>query len=343
MHAATADRAARPPTPAAERALWRWAQEAAADADGLTRLFRTTLVTERKARLRARAASRPPSALPAHRSRPEALLEIIPRGWEPGRYDWRVCVVPESGEVECVEEEFRGTGLPELPGRLSEPLAEAFRRCDGAGYPAALQLAVPGVPGGLRRRRLAARARRGAAGRGRPVVVRRTDPAAATTLPAAEERHGRWLTLHRQRPRPAVLDCDEGAAEPGARTRANCAPARATRCRCCAAAQPRRPRRCTVSSAAATASRCGAGSRWTRRRCAPTSTAASPRTVTRRARRRTAARRAGRACAPRSPTAYRRRTGPRGLTLLYDDPTRPLPGNRRAAGDSMRGTRYRGE
>jgi hypothetical protein len=227
VQAATAARpaASGPPTAAAaatmdepvERELYQWAQETAAADDRLTRLFRTTLVTERKARIRDRTARHPSSAapaLPAQRTRTEALLEIIPRGWEPGRYDWRVCVMPPGGEVECVAEDFRGTSFGELPVRLAEPLGEAFRRCDEPGHTAALQLAVPGalvgfaadawrlVPGG------------GTLGADRPIVVRRTDPPADEDPALAEERHGRWRALHHRPPLPVVLDCDDSAPGP---------------------------------------------------------------------------------------------------------------------------------
>jgi hypothetical protein len=199
-----------------ERQLAQWAQEMAAADVRLTRLFRTTLLTERRSRLRARETAVP--ALPPHLSitpvRPEALLEIIPRGWEPGRYDWRVCVVPPGGEVDCVAEDFRGTAFAELPVRLAEPLAEAFRRCDEPGWAASLQLAVPGalvgfaadawrlVPGG------------GLLGADRPIVVRRTDPPADEDPALSEERHTRWRALHRSAPAPVVLDCDESTPSP---------------------------------------------------------------------------------------------------------------------------------
>ena len=55
VHAATADRLG-PTDEAAERALWDWAQQTAGAADTLSRLFRRTLVDERKSRLRVRAA-----------------------------------------------------------------------------------------------------------------------------------------------------------------------------------------------------------------------------------------------------------------------------------------------
>lgn len=202
VHAATADRAG-PTDEPAERALWGWAQQTAGAADTLSRLFRRTLVDERKSRLRARAA---PGAgpVPAGRHGPEALLEIFPRGWEPGHYDWRVSSVPESGEVECVEEEFGGTELDALALRLREPLREAFRRCDGSGTLAVIQLAVPGALVGR-----FSDVRLFGVEPDRPVVIRRTDMP-AEDRPEADERAARWRTLHEQPPRPDILDCDEG-------------------------------------------------------------------------------------------------------------------------------------
>ncbi|HEY5833242.1 trypsin-like peptidase domain-containing protein [Streptomyces sp.] len=205
--AATADRA-HPAEEAAERALWRWAQEIAADSDALSRLFRSTLVTERKARLRARGVATAPT-VPRHRAGTEALLEIIPRAWEPNRYDWRVCVVPENGEVDCVAEDFRGTAFPDLPGRLADPLAEAFRRCDEPGYTATLQLAVPGALVALAADTWRLRPGDRPLGALRPLVTRRSDPPPDEDPDVTEERRVRWRTLHRQRPDADVLDCDE--------------------------------------------------------------------------------------------------------------------------------------
>lgn len=357
VHAATADRT-RAVDEAAERALWRWAQDAAADALGLSRLFRNTLVTERKARLRARGSlvsgldqGLPPAASGAghgdaaaalaaaalaaalatgpdytapHRARPEALLEIISRGWEPDRLDWRVCVVPENGEVDCIEEDFRGTPLDELAVRLREPLEEAFRRCDEPGYPAALQLAVPGAlvafaadtwplgPGGR------------AIGAARPVVIRRTDPPPDEDPAAAEARHGRWHTLHQQPPRPTVLDCDAGAPGPMPEEdelRAHPRDTLPVLCRSAASAPDALHR--IVHSGYPVAL-------WRREPVGPETPCGDfHRGVARTVR---GARSAGRlptalaalraAVAAGVPEAY----WSQGVTLLYDDPTRPLPG-----------------
>ncbi|SHK77097.1 VMAP-C domain-containing protein [Actinacidiphila paucisporea] len=208
VHAATADRVTAADE-SAERTLWEWAQQTAADAeDTLGKLFRRTLVDERRSRLRVRAA---PGAdrVPAEQHGTEALLQISPRGWEPGRYDWRVSVVPRSGEVECVEEQFDpGTDLEALAPRLREPLREVFRRCDGPGTLAVIQLAVPGALVGRFSdvRLLGIEA-------DRPVVIRRTDMP-DEDRPEADERAARWRTLHEQPPRTHILDCDEGAACP---------------------------------------------------------------------------------------------------------------------------------
>ncbi|MFF7194005.1 serine protease [Streptomyces sp. NPDC008079] len=380
VQAATADRT-RAADEAAERVLWHWAQDTAADAIGLTRLFRNTLVTERKARLRARgtlvtgltgdlgaglgadpdvglgadfgtgfggpgtdlddqgadsgtaaatatatatAADAGPGGRPDRRIRPEALLEIIPRGWEPGRLDWRVCVVPENGEVECVEEDFRGTALDDLPVRLREPLDEAFRRCDQPGYPAPLQLAVPGAlvgfpvetwplgPGGR------------ALGAVRPVVVRRTDAPPDDDPAVTEARHGRWHTLHQQRPRADLFDCDDGTpgplpADDELRDRArDTLPAL---CRSAATAPEELHRLVTSGYPVAV---------WRREPVAPeTACGDFHRGVNRTVR---AARTAARL--PRALAVLRAAVDAGvpeafwsvGITLLYDDPTRPLPG-----------------
>jgi vWA-MoxR associated protein C-terminal domain/Trypsin-like peptidase domain len=209
VHAATADRL-RPAEEAAERALWRWAQEIAADT-GASRVFRSILVEERRARLRAREAVTEP-AVPEHRTGPEALLEIIPRGWEPGRCDWRVCVLPQNGEVVCVQEDFHGTAFADLPARLAEPLGEAFRRCDLPGsYTAALQLAVPGTLVALAADTWRLRPGDRPLGAQRPLITRRTDPPPDEDPAVAGERRARWAALRSRSAATEVLDCDEAA------------------------------------------------------------------------------------------------------------------------------------
>lgn len=329
VHAATADRPATDwaaaPDEEAERALWRWAQDAAADAGSLTRMFRNTLVTERKARLRARGALIP-RALPAHRTGTEALLEIHPRGWEPGRYDWRVCVVPENGEVDCVEEEFGGTALADLESRLSQPLAEAFRRCDEPGHVATLQLAVPGALMAFAAQADGWRLGSGdrTLGHARPLVIRRTDPPPDEDPALTEERRGRWRTLHQQPPVPAVLDCDEGTAGPVPDEDELRARPRDTLPVFCRTAE-------AVPDALHRVVRSGYAIALWRREAVPAESVCADfhRGVNRTVH---TARSAGRLphalaalradVADAVPEAY----WSAGLTLLYDDPTRPLPG-----------------
>lgn len=212
VHAATAERPGAAADPA-EAALWRWAEMIAAESATPSRPFRSALPTERRARLRLR--ERPPEAPEAvtpraARTGPDVLLEIVHRGWEPGRYDWRVCVMPENGEVVPVGED-RSTDFAELPARLTEPLTEAFRRCDERDHTAALHVALPDILVDLPADtwRLGAGAR--ALGATRPVLVRRADPPEDTDEAVAEERLARWHTLHRQWLAAEVLDCDEGA------------------------------------------------------------------------------------------------------------------------------------
>ncbi|WP_328916010.1 VMAP-C domain-containing protein [Streptomyces sp. NBC_00223] len=314
-----------------ERALTDWARQTAAAAESLNRMFRNSLDTQSRARLRARrlispvALSVPAGAAAAPRPRAEAQLEIIPRGWEPGRYDWRVCVVPENGEVDCVEEDFHGTGLADLPRRLAEPLAEAFRRCDEPGYVAALQLAVPGA--------LVAFAADGwylgtgarALGAARPMAVRRTDPPPDEDPDLAEERHGRWRTLHHRPPAPVVLDCDEAAENPVPAEEELRALPRETLPVLCRSgpAAPEALHRLTRSGYAVALWRrepvaaehvCADFHRGTVRTVRDARTAAGLPGALARLRA---------AVADGVPEAY----WSSGLTLLYDDPTRPLPGS----------------
>ncbi|MFC4032486.1 trypsin-like peptidase domain-containing protein [Streptomyces polygonati] len=210
VHAATAER----PHPAedlTEPALWQWAEKIAAEAETPTRPFRSALLTERRARLRLRESPSAASVAPARRrTGPEVLLEIFHRGWEPGRYDWQVCVVPETGEVVPLGE-GRDTDFADLPASLAEPLTEAFRRCDERDYAAALQLALPDnlVDLAVDVWRLGSAAR--PVGAVRPVVVRRSHPPDDADPAVAEERVARWNTLHKQWLAAEVLDCDEVA------------------------------------------------------------------------------------------------------------------------------------
>jgi hypothetical protein len=321
MLAATDERA-EPAEPAAERALWEWAEDTAA-AQGLSMRFRNSLATERRSRLRARAVEEPPTG-PEHRPRGQAQLEIIPRGWEPDRFDWRVTVTPENGDTDCVQEDFHGTPVAELPARLAGPLAEAFRRCDEPGRTAPLHLAVPGslmafaadawhlAPDGP------------ALGTVRPLVVRRTDPPPDEDPAVAEERLGRWRALHGGRPAPEILDCDQAVAADLPDDETLRGRPRDLLPVLCRSAE-------TAPEALHRLIRCGyAIALWRREPIGPDRVCADfhrgvPRTV------HAAGTAAGlpaalaalrAAVAEGVPEAY----WSAGLALLYDDPTRPLPG-----------------
>ncbi|WP_326596720.1 VMAP-C domain-containing protein [Streptomyces sp. NBC_01803] len=147
---------------------------------------------------------------------PYVLLEITPRAWERGRYDWRVCAARTTGELTSVDEDFRAVGPDEPPERLRVALAEAFRRGDEPDQPVALHVALPyallGFP--VEEWRLAPDA--SPLGEQRPVVIRCTNP-----VPDAEDseelhalRQTRWAKIHAGRMEPDVLDCADGRARP---------------------------------------------------------------------------------------------------------------------------------
>ncbi|MBB5936917.1 VMAP-C domain-containing protein [Streptomyces zagrosensis] len=252
VHAATADRPY-PAAPGAERALWEWAARAAADAE-LPRAFRNALGGEWAARLRLRRDTVSADAGAAPKggyglglgaadsmtvpqegaARSHTLLEIIPRGWERDSYDWRVCVARPSGELVSVDEDFGVRGLlhqpPEPPERLRAALAESFRRGDEPGRPVTLQAALPyallGFP--VDQWRVPPH-ENDPLGCVRPVVVRCADReladmpglvggvAAELVGEAGEDttpRQSRWKRAHVGPMRPFVLDCDSGRPEP---------------------------------------------------------------------------------------------------------------------------------
>ncbi|MFD1657848.1 trypsin-like peptidase domain-containing protein [Streptomyces caeni] len=160
-------------------------------------------------------------------SGPSTLLELVQRGWEPDRCDWRISVARPDGEVVRLDEAER-LPLGELPRPLAGPLAEAFRQCDRPGRPAVLQVALPGallglavdawqlVPDGV------------PLGAERPVVVRCADRdqppgvdefgfPALDALAADEEqreRRARWRWVHAHDAQAEVLDCDDGLRIP---------------------------------------------------------------------------------------------------------------------------------
>jgi len=129
-------------------------------------------------------------------------------------------VLPAGGEVDCVEEDFRGTDFPDLPTRLAEPLTEAFRRCDEPGYTATLQLAVPGSLVAMAADSWRLRPGGRMLGADRPVVTRRSDLPPAFGGQYAQpdedpvvtaERLDRWRAQHQRRLTAEVLDCDQEA------------------------------------------------------------------------------------------------------------------------------------
>ncbi|MEU9206713.1 trypsin-like peptidase domain-containing protein [Streptomyces sp. NPDC048415] len=158
---------------------------------------------------------------------PSALIELVQRGWEPDRCDWRICVVRPDGEVERLHEAER-TPLAELPGPLAAPLTEAFRRCDEPGRPAALQVALLHPLLGLPVDAWQLAADEPPLGVQRPVFVRCADreqlsygdefqPFETEQLSAEEEyleRVARWQWIHDHAPEAEVLDCDEGLRIP---------------------------------------------------------------------------------------------------------------------------------
>lgn len=200
-----------PPATAAAQSLWEWVRRMADD--HLSRTFRKELAVQWGAARHRPDEHRRPTAqpdVPARlRERPFVLLALELRGWEQGRYDWRIGVGDALGDFLPVAEDVRGTALADLPGRLAAPLTEAFRRCDDLEGPAVLQVAVgrslldldvadwrlvPGDPplGALR-----------------PVVVRRSDqpPMSEEWL---KERKARWNRTGAAAMRAQTLDCDDG-------------------------------------------------------------------------------------------------------------------------------------
>ncbi|MGK5529018.1 trypsin-like peptidase domain-containing protein [Streptomyces sp. URMC 129] len=250
MYAATAERPF-PASPESESRLLDWVHATAAASAELPRWFRHNLRSEQDARLRERdgvptgpgtglapVTIGPPAPLradaPGHQAagyqdaaapggfadtghgQPYVLLEITPRAWERGRYDWRVCAARTTGELTSVDEDFRAVGPGEPPERLRVALAEAFRRGDEPDQPVPLHVALPyallGFP--VEEWRLAPDT--GPLGEQRPVVVRCTNP-----VPDAEDsdelrvlRLSRWATIHAGRMEPDILDCADSRPRP---------------------------------------------------------------------------------------------------------------------------------
>jgi hypothetical protein len=175
----------------------------ATGADGLSRDFRAALAEERRARMRVRVPSRQDTA-DYRRLRSSVLAEIIPRGWEPHRCDWRVSTVPYGGEPEIVGGAFEGTELVALPQHMREALLEAFRRCDTSDGPATLEMAVPGRLLGMPFENWQLGPSEDAIGARRAVVVRPTDTFAEERPAHLDGR--RWAAQHSGPLGVAVVD-----------------------------------------------------------------------------------------------------------------------------------------
>ncbi|MFF4546859.1 SAV_2336 N-terminal domain-related protein [Streptomyces sp. NPDC001406] len=228
MQALSTDRAAGdgPRTSGAEEALWQWVMQAA---QPLGTAYRQRLAHQRIERLqsaRSKEASRPgpdyrTGSGPQQPTRSEArpsgtiLLELTERGFEPGRVDWRIALLDTTrDEVLPLAEGFR-TSLEALAPTLVTPLAEAFRRFDEPGHPATLEVATPArlldlpvdawrlVPSDDR-----------PLGATRPIVTRWADLLPDEDSELAVERLARWRALHTRVPAPELLGCPDGIAMP---------------------------------------------------------------------------------------------------------------------------------
>ena len=194
-----------------ERQLAQWAQEMAAADVRLTRLFRTTLLTERRSRLRARETAVPGAAAASEHHPGQAGGAAGDHSARLGARPLRLAGVRGAAGRRS---RMRGRGLPRHRLRRA---AGAAGRAAGRGLPPVRRARLGRLPptrrarspGGVRRRRLAAGARRRAARRG---------PADRGTLHRPAGRRGpgplRGAADPLARPaplgaRPVVLDCDE--------------------------------------------------------------------------------------------------------------------------------------
>ncbi|MFF9346003.1 trypsin-like peptidase domain-containing protein [Streptomyces sp. NPDC014734] len=226
-----------PSTPDAEEALWQWVKRIAEDR--LSRKFRHELAgiryNDRHAAGREHPLVPAPTTEPARPfGAPFVVLELEPRGWERDRYDWRVGVARQSGEVLPVAEDSRGTSPDALPARLAAPLAEAFRRCDEPDAPAVLQVVVPpalmdlevdawrpdpdGRPLGVLRPVVVRPLHRGmfvagggADGAAGGAADEGTDEGADE---GGDEREARWNRAMTVSMQAAVVDCEDGMGVP---------------------------------------------------------------------------------------------------------------------------------
>ncbi|WP_051831368.1 trypsin-like peptidase domain-containing protein [Streptomyces violens] len=218
VYAATAEHPY-PATTEAADAVWDWVRDLAMTE--LPPLARNRLGAEWHARVRARAVGRGRRTgehAAAGGPLPSVLLEITERAWEQGRFDWYLTASRPSGDLPLGEGRH-GTALADLPAELAGPLGEAFRRSDEPGRPAVLEVALRQalldldvdtwrIPPGSR-----------PIGELRPVVVRCADRPPG---PACGEGDGtdpgtgpqeRWTRLHEDGMEHTCVDCDEGRPE----------------------------------------------------------------------------------------------------------------------------------
>ncbi|KAB8171053.1 hypothetical protein FH609_000835 [Streptomyces sp. 3MP-14] len=206
-----------------EERLRGWVHSAAGESPTLPRRVRNVLVREDEARRQRTAVAREselpfdlelelrdvPSGVPdAH-----ALLEIFPRVWEGGRYDWRVSSTI-GGRCSAVDEDFHATDLDKPPERLRAALAEAFRRADEPGSPVPLHVAVPYSLFETPFERWWLTPDGPTLGERRPVVLRCTDPVpgAGDSPELRALRQARWAMIHLGRLVVDPLDCHDGEA-----------------------------------------------------------------------------------------------------------------------------------
>ncbi|MFJ2827466.1 trypsin-like peptidase domain-containing protein [Streptomyces sp. NPDC087263] len=219
-----------PGTHSAEHALWAWVRQTSEGRAGPD--YRRRLGRQRIEGLQApRREASPPDEQSAHATdlapHTFALLELVQRGWEPDRCDWRVSVARPTGEVVRVRDGERAL-LSALPGPLGAPLAEAFRQCDEPGRPAVLQVALPHPLLGLDVDTWQFGPGEPSLGAHRPVIVRCADREqlpdvddpvvpGGEQFPAREEHDGRdarWHTIHAHGAKAEVLDCEDGLRVP---------------------------------------------------------------------------------------------------------------------------------
>ncbi|MGW4231964.1 VMAP-C domain-containing protein [Streptomyces sp. NPDC004980] len=202
-----------PDTADATQALWEWVRRTADD--HLSRSFRKELDLlwsagpGRPAPGRRTPPARP-GAGPGAAGRSFVLLSLELRGWEQGRYDWRIAVGESDGDFRPVAEDAHGTALADLPSRLAASLAEAFRCCDEPDSPAVLQVATGRALLNLDVDKWCLTPYEPPLGVVRPVVLRCADQEPHDEEWSAKERKVRWNRTAAGPMRGEVADCVGG-------------------------------------------------------------------------------------------------------------------------------------